>query len=286
MRALIRTIRAARRSPRSPVCSPACSCSPSRRRGSPISTTPRRSARGLASEAKLAATWVRTASAQPTRSSWTRSPSASRPALDRSVAALARLDERGARQVMADDATINQLRYSIEQDSVHLIATQQPIASDLRFIIAVLAVVSELERIGDYCAGIGKIVLLHEGRPLLKPLVDIPRMATLVRQGLRASLDAFITKNEFLARAIAAQDDEIDRLYDQIYRELLTYMLNDPSTIDRATWLLWAAHNLERMGDRIQNICERAVYEVTGKLVEFSGTPPTSAADREAAADL
>jgi phosphate transport system protein len=150
----------------------------------------------------------------------------------------------------------------------------------------VLAVVSELERIGDYCVGIGKIVLLHEGRPLLKPLIDIPRMATLVRQGLRASLDALITKNEFLARAIASQDDEIDRLYDQIYRELLTYMLNDPTTIDRATWLLWAAHNLERMGDRIQNICERVVYEVTGKVVEFSGTPPTSEADRKAATDF
>jgi phosphate transport system protein len=207
-------------------------------------------------------------------------------AIDRSVASLARLDERAAQAVMADDATVNQLRYAIEQDAVHLIATQQPIASDLRFTIAVLAIVSELERIGDYCVGIGKIVLLHEGRPLLKPLVDIPRMATLVRQGLRSSLDSFITKNEFLARAIAAQDDEIDRLYDQIYRELLTYMLNDPSTIDRATWLLWAAHNLERMGDRVQNICERTVYEVTGRLVEFSGTPPTSAAEREAATDV
>jgi phosphate transport system protein len=207
-------------------------------------------------------------------------------AIERSVASLARLDEKAATEVMEDDAAVNQLRYSIEQDAVHLIATQQPIASDLRFIIAVLAIVSELERIGDYCVGIGKIVLLHEGRPLLKPLIDIPRMATLVRQGLRASLDAFITKNEFLARAIASQDDEIDRLYDQIYRELLTYMLNDPSTIDRATWLLWAAHNLERMGDRVQNVCERTVYEVTGKLVEFSGTPPTSAAERQALTEL
>jgi phosphate transport system protein len=195
-------------------------------------------------------------------------------AIDRSVASLGRLDERTAKQVIADDAPINQLRYSIEQDAVHLIATQQPIASDLRFIIAVLAVVSELERIGDYCVGIGKIVLLHEGRSLLKPLVDIPRMAGIVRQSLRASIDAFIMKNEHLARAIADEDDELDRLYDQIYRELLAYMLRDPGTIDRATWLLWAAHNLERMGDRVQNICERTVYEVTGNLVEFSGGGP------------
>jgi phosphate transport system protein len=195
-------------------------------------------------------------------------------AIERSVGALARLDERIAQQVIGDDRGINELRYEFEERAVGLIATQQPIASDLRFIIASLAIVSELERIGDYCVGIGRITVLHEGRGLLKPLIDIPRMATLVRASLRSSIDAFITKNEHLARAIAAQDDELDRLYDQIYRELLTYMLNDPSTIDRATWLLWAAHNLERMGDRVQNICERTVYEVTGQLVEYSGGRP------------
>jgi phosphate transport system protein len=195
-------------------------------------------------------------------------------AIERSVSSLARLDERAAEQVIEDDRAVNELRYTIEENGVGLIATQQPIASDLRFIIATLAIVSELERIGDYCVGIAKIALLHEGRGLLKPLIDIPRMAALVRKNLRTSIDSFITKNEHLARAIAAQDDEIDSLYDQIYRELLTYMLNDPGTIDRATWLLWAAHNFERMGDRIQNICERTVYEVSGQLVEFSGGRP------------
>jgi phosphate transport system protein len=195
-------------------------------------------------------------------------------AIERSVSALAKLDEATAQQVVAEDRFVNDLRYEIEESAVTLIATQQPIASDLRFVVAVLAIVSELERIGDYCVGIGKIVLLHEGRPLLKPLIDIPRMAALVRANLRSSIDAFITKNEHLARAIARQDDELDRLYDQIYRELLTYMLNDTGTINRATWLLWAAHNLERMGDRVQNICERTVYEVTGELVEFSGGRP------------
>jgi phosphate transport system protein len=195
-------------------------------------------------------------------------------AIERSVGALARLDEPTARLVIDDDRPVNELRYEIEENAVSLIATQQPIASDLRFVVAVLAIVSELERIGDYCVGIARITLLHEGRGLLKPLIDIPRMATLVRASLRASIDAFITKNEHLARTIAEQDDELDRLYDQIYRELLTYMLNDPGTINRATWLLWAAHNLERMGDRVQNICERTVYEVTGNLVEFSGGRP------------
>ena len=195
-------------------------------------------------------------------------------AIERSVAALERLDDRAAKQVIDDDRAVNDLRFEIEESAVNLIATQQPIASDLRFVVAVLAIVSELERIGDYCVGLGRITLLHEGRGLLKPLIDIPRMATLVRANLRSSLDAFITKNEDLARAIAAEDDTLDRLYDQIYRELLTYMLSDPGTIDRATWLLWAAHNLERMGDRVQNICERTVYEVSGRLVEFSGARP------------
>jgi phosphate transport system protein len=192
-------------------------------------------------------------------------------AIEQSVASLARLDRTGADRVIVGDRSINDLRYGIEDAAVHIIAMQQPIASDLRFVIAVLLVTSELERMGDYCVGIAKITKLHGDRPLLKPLIDIPRMAEAVRGMLRGSVDALITKNAFLAEAIAAQDDEIDRLYDQVYRELLTYMLNDPTTIDRATWLLWAAHNLERMGDRVQNICERTVYEATGVLKKFGG---------------
>ena len=192
-------------------------------------------------------------------------------AIEKSVASLARLDSRTAEEVIVADKAINDLRYGIEDAAVHIIAMQQPIAGDLRFVIAVLMVASELERMGDYCVGIAKITKLHGDRRLLKPLIDIPRMATAVRGMLRGSIDALITKNAFLAEAIAQQDDEIDQLYDQIYRELLTYMLGDPTTIDRATWLLWAAHNLERMGDRVQNICERTVYEATGVLKEFGG---------------
>ena len=192
-------------------------------------------------------------------------------AIEKSVASLKRLDRAEAERVIFNDQAINDLRYSIEDAAVHIIAMQQPIAGDLRFVIAVLMVTSELERMGDYCVGIAKITKLHGDRPLLKPLIDVPRMAEAVRGMLRGAIDALITKNAFLAEAIAAQDDEIDRLYDQIYRELLTYMLNDPTTIDRATWLLWAAHNLERMGDRVQNICERTVYEATGVLKEFGG---------------
>lgn len=193
-------------------------------------------------------------------------------AIERSVAGLQRLDRTAAEGVIAGDREINELRFSIENGAVLLIATQQPLAGDLRFVVAVLMVVSELERIGDYCVGIAKITLMHGDRPHLKPLVDIPRMAGIVRAMLRSAVDAMITKDAAAAEVIAAQDDEIDRLYEQIYRELLTYMLNDPTTIDRATWLLWAAHNLERMGDRVQNVCERTIYEATGVMKEFSAS--------------
>ena len=190
--------------------------------------------------------------------------------IERSILSLITLDQRLATLVINEDAAINAIRFQIEDRSIHLIATQQPIAGDLRFIVAVLMVVSELERMGDYAAGIARIVQLHEGRPLLKPLVDIPEMARIVREMLRDAIDAFIRRNEHSAERVALQDDEVDRLYQQVYRELLTYMVNDTATIDRATWLLWVAHNLERMGDRIQNICERTVYEVTGVMREFT----------------
>ena len=186
--------------------------------------------------------------------------------IERSILALITLDQRLAGIVIADDDDIDRLRYRIEERAIHLIAMQQPIAGDLRLIIAVLMIVSELERMGDYAAGIARIVQMHEGRPLLKPLVDIPEMARIVREMLRDAIDAFVRRNEHAAERVAFQDDEVDRLYEQVYRELLQYMVNDPGTIDRATWLLWAAHNLERVGDRIQNICERTVYEVSGVM--------------------
>ena len=195
-------------------------------------------------------------------------------AIERSVLALQTLDQRLAGLVIESDEQINRMRFQIEDRAIHLIATQQPIAGDLRFIVAVLMVVSEIERMGDYAAGIAKVVQLHENRQLLKPLVDVPEMARLVREMLREAIDAFLRRNEHTAERVAFQDDEVDRLYDIVYRELLQYMANDPTTIDRATWLLWVAHNLERMGDRIQNICERTVYEVTGVMHEFSSHVP------------
>ena len=190
-------------------------------------------------------------------------------AIERSIRALARLDRGLAESVITDDARINELRFKIEDDAIHLLAQQQPLASDLRTVIAVMNVIVELERMGDYCVGIAKIALLHDDRPLLKPLIDVPRMAELCRDILRASIDAFISRDASAARIVGQRDDEIDQLYEQVYRELLTFMLNDPRTIDRATWLIWVAHNLERIGDRVQNICERTIFEVTGVMKEF-----------------
>ena len=132
-----------------------------------------------------------------------------------------------------------------------------------------LAIISELERIGDYAKGISKINLMIGEEPLIKPLVDLPWMAEKARDMLHRALEAFVQRDVDLARAIPADDDEVDALYNQVYRELLTFIMADPSTIDQATYLLWAAHNLERAADRVINICERVVFTVTGEMVEM-----------------
>ena len=191
-------------------------------------------------------------------------------AIDRSLEALRHLDLDAARSIIRDDLLINQKRFQIEEQVVELIATQQPMAGDLRTLVAVLNIIIELERIADHAEGIAKIVLLHGEQPLAKPLVDLPRMAERTRAMLRGSLTAFIERDAVAARRIAAEDDVVDGLYDQIYSDLLAIMIRDPGTIDRATWLLWAAHNLERIADRVTNICERVVFEVSGKMQEMN----------------
>jgi phosphate transport system protein len=187
-------------------------------------------------------------------------------AIERCIDALVRLDADLARQIITDDGQINARRYRLEEEAVRLIAMQQPIASDLRLIASVIHISTDLERMGDYAAGIAKIVLLHGDQPPVKPLIDIPRMAELGRSMLRRSLDALVRRDADEARQIILEDDLVDALYDQVYRELLTYMIEDPTLIHRATWLLWASHNLERIADRATNICERVVYMVTGKI--------------------
>ena len=197
-------------------------------------------------------------------------------AVERAVESLKLRSASLAQTIIDEDQAVDALAYGLEERALLLIATQQPMASDLRVIAAVIAIAGELERIGDYAEGIAKVALLSLDEPPLKPLIDIPRMAELSLDMLRRSLDAFVAHDRQVAQLIWNEDDQIDALQDQIYRELLTYMFDDPRTITRATRLLWVAHNLERIADRVTNICERVGFLVTGKMIEFK-----SAFDRE-----
>ncbi|MGB9722580.1 MAG: phosphate signaling complex protein PhoU [Chloroflexia bacterium] len=190
-------------------------------------------------------------------------------AITEAVAALKRRDLEASRRLVLADREINEKRFAIEAECLTLIATQQPLAGDLRTIAAVLEIATELERIGDYAKGIARISLMIGTEPLVKPLIDIPRMAEKTRDMLHRALEAFIRRDAAAARAIPEEDSEIDALYNQVYRELLTYIIADPRTIDGATHLLWAAHNLERTGDRVTNICERVIFTVTGEMTEL-----------------
>ena len=193
-------------------------------------------------------------------------------AMLRSIDALKNRDLELAQQIVADDKKVNRKRFEIEEKCIELIATQQPMASDLRIILAVLNIISEVERIGDYAEGIAKIAIMIGDEPPLKPLIDIPRMAEQTVDMLRRSLDAFVNRDAETAKKISAEDDIIDQLYDQVFRELLVFMAEDPKTITRATRLIWVAHNLERAADRVTNICERVVFVVTGKMEEIGAS--------------
>lgn len=190
-------------------------------------------------------------------------------AITDSVEALKRRDREESRRLIAQDRLINERRYALESEALTLIATQQPMARDLRTIAAVLDIASELERIGDYAKGIARINLMIGEEPLLKPLIDVPLMAAKARDMLHRALEGFVLQDVDLARAIPSEDDEVDDLYNQVYRELLTQIMADPHRIDQANFLLWAAHNLERAADRVTNICERVIFTVTGEVVEL-----------------
>jgi phosphate transport system protein len=191
-------------------------------------------------------------------------------ALYRSVEALRDLDVVKAEKIIEDDRLINRKRWDIEEQCINLLATQQPVATDLRELIAVLSISTDLERMGDHAEGIAKIAIMHGDNPLIKPLGDIPRMAEKASDMLTRSIDAFINRDAETAKGICEEDDEVDALYDQTYRELLSFMTEDPTIITRATYLLWAAHNLERIADRVTNICERIVFLITGSMDEIN----------------
>ena len=191
-------------------------------------------------------------------------------AIERGVQALRERDVALAEQVIADDVKINHKRYETEEKCLELIATQQPLASDLRTIVAVLHIIVDLERMGDHAEGIARVAVMLADKPLLKPYQNIPLMAEVGIRMLMSSLEAFKTRDADRARAICDEDDEVDELYDDVYRKLVDFMVNDPQTIERATHLTWVAHNLERIADRVTNICERVVYLVEGKIEELN----------------
>jgi phosphate transport system protein len=192
-------------------------------------------------------------------------------AIARAIDALRTQDVVLAKQVRKEDKIINAARWNGEDRAITLIATQGPMAGDLRSIAGALQIFTDLERMADHAAGIAKIVIETADETPLKPLVDIPRASIIAREMLGDAITAFVDRDADLARQVATRDDEVDVLHDQIYRELLTYMMADPGTINRATHLLWASHNVERIADRVTNICERVVYTVTGETEELGG---------------
>lgn len=193
-------------------------------------------------------------------------------AIARALEALRLQNVALADEVQRSDNAINRLHRTGEENAITMIALQGPVGSDVRRVASSISIFSNLERMGDYAAGISKIVVEGSGQELLKPLVDIPNMGVIAREMLDAAIVAYINDDVAAARQIATRDDELDLLYDRIVTELINYMSTDPSTIERATHLLWIAHNLERIGDRVTNICERVVYIVTGEFEELDGS--------------
>lgn len=191
-------------------------------------------------------------------------------AIGRSIEALKNQDVDLARQVIADDDTVDASQYAIEEEALTLIATQQPLARDLRAISAVISIASELERMGDYAEGIAEITIRGAKEPLLKPLIDVPRMAEMAQRMLHLALDAYMQQDVEAARKLSQADTEVDGLTSQVQDELLSYMLRDPRNVERAMHLIFVAHNLERIADRATNIGERVVFMVTGEIIDLN----------------
>ena len=194
-------------------------------------------------------------------------------AIIKSMDALERRDLTASFEVVQEDEMINKQRFKLEEDSIELIATQQPLATDLRTLVAVLQIAVELERMGDYAEGIGKVGLIIGDEPLLKPIEELRQMSGYAIDMLRRSLKAWVDRDTDAARQVWDDDDKVDSLYHQVCRELLSGMAREPQTIQRATHLLWAAHDLERMADRATNIAERVTFLVTGSTATARQEP-------------
>ncbi len=190
-------------------------------------------------------------------------------AISNAITALKERDLDLARQVIANDEALNQVRFGVDNSCLAILATQQPTASDLRRVIAAMNVVLDLERMGDHAANVAKIAIRIGDEPPLKPLIDVPHMARQCCEMIRGALEAYNTRDVEAARVVGDQDQIVDQLYDQVFRELLTYMIEDERTVKRAMHLLFVAHNLERIADRVTNICERVIYLDTGQMKEL-----------------
>ncbi len=193
-------------------------------------------------------------------------------AMHLSIFVLKSRDHRQAERVILSDSKINAKRYELEDEALEMLATQQPVLSrDLRLVAAVMHIAGELERMGDYAKGLARISEMMAGIPPTSSLVTIDKMMQISRDMLNQALDAFVRGDVELARKVIARDDEVDALYNQAYKELLALMLNDNQVVDLATMMLWAIHNVERLGDRVTNICERIVFVETGQVM--TGSP-------------
>ena len=191
-------------------------------------------------------------------------------AIEQAMNALKSVDTELARQIIQNDMQVNNLRFKIEENSMRLLATQQPAARDLRAIVAVLHLVAELERIGDHAAGIAKTVTLMEKAPPPKTLKKLTTMADLSRQMMKDSMQAFLQRDAEWARQIALEDPLMDELYKEVFDRIVKVMAKHPELIKRGTYIMWCAHNLERIADRVTNIAERVVYMVTGEMRELN----------------
>ena len=190
------------------------------------------------------------------------------------VEALKKRDIKSAEKIFQEDRAINGKRFEIENKLMVLIATQQPMAHDLRLLASCMEIISELERMGDYAKGIANINIRMGDTALLKPLIDIPRMAQKGADMLHRALTAFVQEDVATAQTLPMEDDEVDALYNRCNKELIEVIVADPRKADRANYLSWAAHNLERAADRVTNICERTIYTVTGELLELDHLEP------------
>jgi len=191
-------------------------------------------------------------------------------AIQRSVDALRTRDRDLSNAVIQDDMAINAKRYEIEEKCIHTIALQQPMAADLRVLVAILFIANELERMADHAEGIGRINLMLGDEPLPRPLGEIVEMGDRSIDMLRRSITAFVERDDEAARKICDEDDQIDALYDSSYHALIQEMIRTPSDVQCITYLIWASHNLERIADRVTNICERVIFMVTGQLEEIN----------------